>query len=105
MTVIAELDLIAISSTGRQEMRLRLEAPRKHSEGEWSCALSLEGLHDDILPIRGNDSLQALCLATGMAELLLRGFVAGGGRLEYDDGEIFPIDAYFMRPPDGGTDP
>jgi len=35
-----------------------------------------------------------LCLAIGLALKLLDGFRVDGGRLEFDDGEEFPLESY-----------
>ena len=65
------------------------------------CAIDLNGLHDALAPMHGEDSIQALCLALGLGAALLRDFVAHGGRLidashnspqpEAD----WPLEAYF----------
>jgi hypothetical protein len=88
-----------VSATNeRREVALRVDEPRQHGNGTWSCVLSLRGLYDNLAAINGEDSLQALCLALRLAERLLREFVAAGGRLELETGDPFPIDAIFGRP-------
>ena len=96
MRAIAALDLVAISRSGEERpIAVRLETPRITAHGSWVCALTLDGLHDQLPPIEGADSLQALCLALRVAEITLRGFVDDGGRLVFPHGEAFLLDAYF----------
>ena len=99
---IATLDLIAIHADGiRAPVALRVGAPERVPTGEWRCAVHLDGLYDRLVPIRGEDSVQALCLALGLAATLLRNFVASGGRLvegtntSSEDEPDWPLEAYF----------
>lgn len=95
---IASLELVALHRDGRRvPVAFRLGAPEQAPTGEWRCSLRLDGLADDLAPVSGDDSVQALCLALMFAARLLRRFVASGGRLldplSGDDG--WPLDAYF----------
>ncbi|HEX2724889.1 MAG TPA: hypothetical protein VHN20_03605 [Beijerinckiaceae bacterium] len=100
---IAALDLVAVHPGGvRVPVSLRVGAPKRVSRGEWSCAVRLDGLHDGLTTTRGEDSVQALCLALGLAATLLRDFVSRGGRLVHaeatEDGgseSDWPLEAYF----------
>jgi hypothetical protein len=100
---IATLDLIAIHAGGtRAPVALRVGAPERASTGEWQCAVRLDGLYDRLVPMRGEDSVQALCLALGLAATLLRDFLASGGRLvegvenvSSEDALDWPLEAYF----------
>lgn len=94
---IASLDLLAVHPAGhRTPFSLRVGAPERAPEGEWVCAMRLDDLFEELVPMRGADSVQALCLALGLAEQLLRGFVAEGGRLNYSGTEEdWPLEAYF----------
>jgi hypothetical protein len=100
---IASLDLLAIHASGvRTPVAFRIGAPERAPTGEWQCAISLDGVHDRLAPIRGEDSVQALCLALGLAANLLRDFVARGGRLldaaesaHPEDEADWPLEAYF----------
>lgn len=94
--VIASAQLIAIrNGTERMPVSIRIAAPVHEPTGEWSCQLGLSGLEDNLPPMRGEDALQALCLALGLGASLLRGFVETGGRLELPSGDEFPLEAYF----------
>jgi len=99
---IAALDLVAIHADGtRTPVALRVGAPAPAATGDWHCALRLEGLHDSLPSIHGDDSLQALCLALMFAASVLRQFIASGGRLiDAEEGEdaaeaSWPLEAYF----------
>jgi hypothetical protein len=101
---IATIDLVAVSAAGeRRPVRLRLAAPASEGTGSWACLLALEGLYGRPMAVRGEDALQALCLALALAARLLREVAAGGGRLELPDGDEFPFDAYFGRLADPGA--
>jgi hypothetical protein len=101
---IAALDLVAAPAPGeRIPLALRVGAPREIADGVWECVVRLDGLYDDLVRMQGADSVQALCLALGLAATLLRTFVQSGGRLFYavdgddspeDDAE-WPMEAYF----------
>jgi hypothetical protein len=96
-SAIATLELIALHTDGqRVPFALRLNAPEEAFTGEWQCVLRLDGLFDDLAPVSGDDSVQALCLALLLAAQLLRRFVASGGRLlDPLGGEDWPLEAYF----------
>jgi hypothetical protein len=61
---------------------------------EWRCPLSLEPLHATLVHPIGGDPLQSLCLALKLGMDLLRAFIEGGGRLEWDDGSAVDLAAY-----------
>jgi hypothetical protein len=93
---VPSLDLIATQASGESApMRIWIGKPVQEPTGEWSCAAGLEGLHPDLCAMRGEDALQAICLAMGLVATLLREHVAVGGRLKYPGGEDFPLEAYF----------
>ena len=101
---IASLDLLAVHANGtRTRVEFRIGAPEQISLDEWRCEVRLDGLHDALHPMHGADSVQALCLALGLAGKLLRDFVARGGRLldaavsaDPTRESDWPIDAYFL---------
>lgn len=99
---IASLSLLAIHADGtRTPVAFRVGAPEQVTADEWRCAVRLDGLHDRLVPMHGADSMQALCLALGLAASLLRHFVAHGGRLldavgaDPSDEADWPLEAYF----------
>lgn len=61
---------------------------------EWACPVSVTPLYSSLHDVHGDDSLQALCLAIGLALKLLNGFRVDGGRLEFDGGDEFPLESY-----------
>lgn len=93
MCYVASVDLIAVDRTGRHApVAFRIGAPEQVSSDEWRCRVSLDGLQNGLGFIHGGDSMQALSLALGLAAKLLRGFVAGGGRLLYAEHDRAPTD-------------
>jgi hypothetical protein len=94
--IVAELDLLATTPDGEQRpVRAWVGTPVQAPTGEWSCPAGLDGLYDGIAAMRGEDALQAICLAFGLCAALLRDHVTAGGRLQYPGGEEFPLEAYF----------
>jgi hypothetical protein len=94
--IVAQLDLLAILPNGDQRsVRVWVGAPGQEPTGEWSCPAGLPGLYEDLDAMRGEDALQAICLALGLVARLLRDHVAAGGRLRYPRGDEFPLEAYF----------
>jgi len=56
----------------------------------------MQGLHDRLRDVHGEDSLQALCLALSLARQLLTSFVEDGGRVVYAGTDSdYAIDATF----------
>lgn len=91
-----QLDLLATRPGGEwRPVRVRVGTPVPEPDGGWSCPAGVDGLHDHLVAMRGEDALQALCLALGLCATLLRAHVAAGGRLRYPGGEEFPLEAYF----------
>jgi hypothetical protein len=96
---IASADFVLVRPDGtRRPVHVRIAAPEPAGEGEWSCGVSLAGAYEDLPPVSGTDSLQALGLAWRLAGLLLASVEAGGGRLEFANGEAVPLSAYFDAP-------
>lgn len=75
------------------EIVIRIGLPYK-SDSAWACPVSIEPLHNSLPDIRGDDSLQSLCLAISMAIDLLSGFKASGGKLLNSTGELFSLEPY-----------
>ena len=58
---IASVDLIAAQASGaRTPVTFRVGAPEQTVTGEWRCTICLDGLHDQLIPVHGEDSVQAL---------------------------------------------
>ena len=110
---IATSALTCIRPTGeRIDVLVEIHAPYRAQTGEWACALSLGELEPGLPHVRGEDSLQALCLALSLAKQLLTYFIEDGGRILIagteselgTDGE-FPMDAYFSWTTNAKTAP
>lgn len=100
--ILAEVELVATLPGGEpRPLRVWLGAPAQVPSGEWCCPAGLDGLYDNLQAMRGEDALQAICLALGLCASLLRGHLADGGRLQYPTGDDFPLEAYFgwQEPP------
>jgi hypothetical protein len=94
--MIGQVELVGTMPDGEQRpVRMWLGAPQREPTGEWSCPAGLEGLYDDLLAMRGEDALQAICLALGLCASLLRGHLESGGQLHFPGGGEFPLEAYF----------
>ncbi|HEU5210594.1 MAG TPA: hypothetical protein VFU06_14470 [Longimicrobiales bacterium] len=100
---VASADFVLVRPDGtRSPVHVGIAAPEPAGAGEWSCGVSLAGLYEELPPVSGTDSLQALGLAWRLAGLLLASVEAAGGHLEFDNGEVVPLSAYFddpLRPP------
>ena len=98
MSCAAKISIDATSPIeGPFTIDLEIGTPYRCDTGEWACRLSLDGLYYGLPDIRGEDSLQALCLAVSTALTLLRDFRRDGGTLQID-GDEFPLEAYWFRP-------
>lgn len=97
-TIIAATEFVGERPNGdRFPIHLRLASPEQRPTGEWTCAVELSGLQDDLAPIGGEDAIQSLCLALGLAHTLMRHFVKAGGKLRFADGSEgqVPLESYF----------
>ena len=97
--VIASLAVIGITSDGeRIDIVAEIGTPYlvEALDGidEWACPVSLEPLYERLHDAHGAGSLQALCLASTLVLSLLHDFIDKGGRLVYEDGINFPLEAY-----------
>jgi uncharacterized protein DUF6968 len=93
---VAATDFVAVRPDGtRTAVRARLGRPYSVGSDEWRCALALDGLHEGLPPVPGGDALQALGLAWQLAGQLLASLEAQGGHLEFENGEVVPLSAYF----------
>lgn len=79
--VIAETELLYEDPNGeRNPLRLYLRAPRELEDGTWACDCHGEGLLEAERAIIGEDSLQAVCLATRFLQVFLTGLEEHGAR-------------------------
>jgi hypothetical protein len=95
---IASLKIIHVAADGRRiPVDVEVGQPRHNPDGgEWFCPVLVAGIDDKIRNIRGEDSLQALCLALRSIRSLLESVIEWGGRIVHpEDGEDFPLEAYF----------
>lgn len=96
--VVLSLELEAVSADGSQiPFALEVGQPFLELEGQWRCVV-LMGEFQRPLRIAGADPFQALTLAVDYARWLLQDFKDQGGSLNCE-GENFPLDAYFFKPP------
>jgi hypothetical protein len=94
--MVAQLPIRATLAGGEQRLiTVWIGTPTQEPTGEWCCPAGLDGLHDGLGAMHGDDALQSLCLAMGLVAALLRDHVAAGGQLHYVGGEEFPLEAYF----------
>jgi hypothetical protein len=93
---IASSDLLCVRPDGSELHTVaRLASPRRRADGLWVSAFAIDDIHE-AQEMAGEDSLQALCMATSMIRALLERFVAQGGRvLSPEDRSDFPIHATF----------
>lgn len=96
---IAETTFVLRRRDGtRTPVHVAIGAPRQVGPAEWSCALSLHGVYDELAPMIGGDAVQALGLAWGLARTLLGNLETAGDVLEYETGGAVPLSAYFDLP-------
>ncbi|MFY9607342.1 MAG: hypothetical protein WAU45_01845 [Blastocatellia bacterium] len=103
---IATTALTCVRPTGdRIDVVVEIGVPYRAEDGEWACALSLGALELGMPHVKGDDSLQALCLALSLARQLLTYFAEDGGRILIAGTESeFPMDSYFSWTTNAKTD-
>jgi uncharacterized protein DUF6968 len=91
--------LLCIRPDGeRIDVTVAIGHPYPTSAGDWACPVEIDGLHGRLADLHGIDSLQALCLAIGLAGERLHAFVAGGGRiLNPTTQEDVSLESYFSK--------
>ena len=83
--LIAETTLLYEDPHGeRRPLRLHLRSPRELDDGTWACDCHAEGLLESEREIIGEDSFQALCLATRFLRVFLTGLEEHGARFYAD---------------------
>ena len=79
---------------GEFTITLRIGAPYR-SDDDWACAVTLEGLIDNLKPQHGVDSWQALVLAVYLARTVLGRFVEAGGKIFDLNNQVADLDRLF----------
>jgi hypothetical protein len=75
------------SRGAKKRTRLRVGRPYKATTGEWACPVEFRGVEPRYPDIRGEDSLQALCLAISFLRSRVDDVTAKGSKLLYvEDG-------------------
>jgi hypothetical protein len=95
MIWIAEQRVTWVLASGeRREGRIAIGMPVAIADNEATCAYALDGLEYVAGPMRGADTMQALCIALRFIGWKLHDFLATGGRV-LDDGEDAGLEAAF----------
>lgn len=95
--VIAEYDLVGQKAKGLEfPVRVILCKPTLSEKmaPAWSCLVTVSPLLNKPTEIYGDNSFQALCLAACFAVQELDTFLAQGGLLKYQDGELFEANVF-----------
>lgn len=74
---------------------VRIGRPYEVGDGEWACPVDTDGLQGRHPDVRGTDSFQSLCLASSLVRLVLRDFVAKGGKVLHEDRTEVTLAAVF----------
>lgn len=86
--IVATSSLDCVNSVGeRYQVMVEIGRPYRAPEGEWACPVAMRGLHNSLPDVRGEDSLQALCLAASLVRMLLTGFVEDGGKIFFPNSD------------------
>lgn len=98
---IAERIVYAVSKSGHGfQIRLMVGRPYQEGAGNWACRVALDGFHERLPDVRGENSWQALILAIRLAKTLLGFFIEDGGRLYWEaDGEEMSLNDLFWDEP------
>ena len=97
--IVATATLDCVNALGeRQEVTVEIGRPYRAAEGEWACPVAIRGFYNSLPDVRGEDSLQALCLAASLVRMLLKGFVDDGGKIFSSNSDIeYDLDATFSK--------
>ena len=80
--IIVQTKIDCIDHTGyRFECVIQIGKPQQAPTGEWACPVAMLGLEKGLPSVRGEDSLQSVCLALTLVRQLLTHFVENGGRI------------------------
>ncbi len=98
MQLIAKESMFGCRPGGEPfEISIEIEAPSESPDyqHEWVCRVRLTPFLSKSRDVRGDSSLQALCLALSYVRKTLGCVLEEGSRLTYASGEDFPLDAVF----------
>lgn len=88
--VFAERRLLLRKARQKQDVVIRIGKPYWVSPDiEAACSVEVTGIAEKLADIRGIDLLQALELAQGLANRLLKSAVAQGAKLTWPDGRPY----------------
>lgn len=68
------------------QLLIRAPIPDPGQAGQWLCEAALEQLYQDVVQVRGVDSLQALQLALHAVRGALQSLLDAGGSVRWADG-------------------
>ncbi len=97
--IVAEREIFVIFPKGeKKKLNISLGKPYQTGANDWACPVLLEGMYKNLQDVHGIDSWQALTLAMSLIQQLLRGFLADGGKVYWEEGgeeislkDIFPF--------------
>ena len=96
---IAASELLLAERLGeaRFQVHVLIGLPQKIGEDpeEWATPVGLSPLYNKLHDAHGGSSVQSLCLAIRLIYMLLQDFLDKGGKLFYDSGEAFDLQANF----------
>ena len=96
---MARIELARVDSNGDKiPLVVEIGQPFQNVDGVWHTPVALNGLHERLPDICGEDSLQSLCLAFELVRRRLMSVNEDGDRLVTLEGDDFPFDVYFTRP-------
>jgi hypothetical protein len=104
--IVATTTVDCVNSLGEHaQVIVEIGRPYRAPEGEWACPVAMRGLHNSLRDVRGEDSLQALCLAASLVRMLLTAFVEDGGKIFFlnSDSE-YNLDSTFSKVGSGSSD-
>jgi hypothetical protein len=80
---IAETHFVGIDANGQEiDILASVGKPFLNAKGVWSCPAKLIGIYGCPDNFYGEDSLQALCLATSFFHTMILSFVRSGGKIK-----------------------
>ncbi len=97
MQDIANEEILWLQKDGSEvKIHIRIGAPRQTDEF-WVCPMRIEGLAGAYPEIGGASSLQALCLALGLAAQCIQFLIESGETLVHADDRTLPWDMVTLQ--------